>query len=145
MAPPPPGPTTLKSPGRSDPARATATAAKAKRRSQNTIRFFPFSFFAIVSLSFWQKPFPLSMLLASTAGRRFLHAQLQQPRRVLVVDLLQNGVGQGEAVDPPAPLRGHRRRRVVEVLVLSFKKTEVDLVELAAENLLGGIVSVRDG
>src|SRR4051812_12539731 len=54
--------------------------------------------------------------------------QAEDARGVVVVDLLQDRLGKAEPVDPPPPLRGDRRRRVVEVLVLRLQEPVVDLV-----------------
>ena len=67
--------------------------------------------------------------------------QPQQPRGVVVVHLPQDAVGQAEAVDPPAALRRHRRRRVVEVLVLGLEEAEVDLGRARSPNTCCGVSS----
>src|SRR6185369_7154294 len=48
-------------------------------------------------------------------------------------------------VNAPTTLRRNGRRRVIEILVFSFKKAVVDLVKFVAENLLRRLIAVRRG
>src|SRR5215472_14383969 len=49
------------------------------------------------------------------------------------------------AVDAPASLRGHRCWGVVEIVVVGFQKTVINLVKLVAEDLLGHVHTVGRG
>jgi len=70
------------------------------------------------------------------------YGNIQLARRVLVVNLAQNRLRQIDAVDPPAPLRRHIRRRIIEILVICFQEAVVDFVKLVIEDLLWGFISV---
>src|SRR5579863_6359709 len=69
----------------------------------------------------------------------------EQLRRVGEIYLVQNPFRQAEPVDSPAALRRRGRRRVIEVLILTFEEAKVDLVELVAENLLWRLEAAWDG
>src|SRR5215831_16602200 len=64
----------------------------------------------------------------------------QNARRIFVVDLAQNRVGQMQPINAPAALRRNRRGRVVKVFVICFQKPIVNLVELVHKKLLRGFV-----
>src|SRR5205807_4030820 len=56
------------------------------------------------------------------------HRDMEQARRVLVVDLLENGIGKLNSIDLPAALWRNLRGSVIEVLVIRLQETIVDLV-----------------
>src|SRR5215471_2090277 len=147
MAPPPPGPTTVNPPGRSLPP-PTAKTAHTRHTRRNTIAYFPLLSFCFLRLSFWQKPRRLSTIPSRPgpgpdgASSGF---QVQRASGVFVINLAKNRLGQPYPVDPPAPLRGNGRRRVVKILIFAFKKPVVDLIQCVAEDLLRRIRSVRHG
>lgn len=71
--------------------------------------------------------------------------QAEQFCCVVVVDLLQDGWRQADAVDLPAALGRDWGGRVVEILVFGFEEAVVDVVELVAKDLLRSLDSVGDG
>src|SRR6266478_572367 len=104
IAPPPPGPITLKSPGRGSlpPSRR---ANKAIRRKKETNVFFPLLSLLLFRLSFCQNCFALSILLSRhSSSPRSSFPELQQPTCIFKVDLLEYSIRQPKAVNPPAPL-----------------------------------------
>src|ERR1051326_4984168 len=62
---------------------------------------------------------------------------------ILAVYLAQNALRQPDSVNSPSPLRGNRRRRVVEILILGFQKAVINLIQGIDKNLLRRIRSVR--
>ena len=62
-------------------------------------------------------------------GCHELEIHLQQPRRVLEIDLLQYRVGQPDSIDSPSALGGNPGWRIVEILVLRFEETIIDLIK----------------
>src|ERR1700761_100186 len=63
--------------------------------------------------------------------------------RILEIDLAQNGIRKMNAVNLPTSLRRHLCWGVIKILVISFEKTEVNLIELVIEKLLWKIVCMR--
>jgi len=72
-----------------------------------------------------------------------LDADLQNPRRILEIDLLEDRIRQADTVNSPTSLRRHRRGCVIEVFVLCLEKAVVDLIQLLAEDLLRSVRSIR--
>src|ERR1700756_4837086 len=68
---------------------------------------------------------------------------LQYPRGVLVVLLLENRLRQPNPINSPAALGRDSSWSVVEVFVFGFEKTKIDLVQLVVENLLRELVTMR--
>src|SRR5437763_16925969 len=146
MAPPPPGPRTLKLPGRgaSPLPLARRKNPRSPRRKKSAISFlcFPYHLFRFLS---WQNPLALSILFVSFLLKDTLNFDLQEPGSILVVDLLKNLIRQSQAINPPAPLRRHPRRGVIEILVFGFQKPVIDFVQLVGEDLLRRVRPVRNG
>src|SRR5437660_11105482 len=67
---------------------------------------------------------------------------LQYPRGVLVVHLLEDRLRQSYAVNSPAALRRDFSWSVVEVFVFGFEKSKIDLVQFGVENLLRELVTM---
>src|ERR1700677_273547 len=67
---------------------------------------------------------------------------VEQSSCILVVNLMQNSLGQIDARYFPASLRRYRRRRVIEVLIIRLKKSEVDFVQAIVEYLLREFISI---
>src|SRR3984957_816722 len=153
MAPPPPGPTIVKFPGRWANAAVIKVSARAKLKAKRVMSVLP-SLLGSVE-AFCQKGSRLSINISQIleifpklldrmrAGR--LVRKLQKSNRVFVVDLFQDWVGQADSVDAPPALRGYRRGSIVEVLVFGFKETVVDLVEFITVNLLWSVGAIRNG
>src|SRR5215471_15146475 len=74
------------------------------------------------------------------AVRATSYGDLQQACGVLVINLLQNRLRQTDAVNPPASLRRHFGRSIVEILVVGLEKSVIDFVQLVVECLLWGFV-----
>src|SRR6266850_5468073 len=130
MAPPPPGPMIVKSPGRESLELVNSRAATASRRREKTIYSFP-----LLSLLFLRFLFGRNHLLCQSLAAP-LDFESQKPGSIFKIDFLEYFVRQAETVDPPPPLRRHGRRRIVEVFVFGLKKAVVNLVKLVIEDLL---------
>src|SRR5579859_1428155 len=146
MAPPPPGPTTRKLPGRGEsPAPfAKARNPRSARRKKSVISFLCFPYHSFRFLS-WQNPLALSIPFISFLLENASDLDLKEPGGVLVVDLLEDFIGQTQPINPPPSLRRHLRRRVIEILVFGFQKPVIDLVQQVSEDLLRRISPVRNG
>src|SRR5881275_1384068 len=143
MAPPPPGPRTLKLPGRgaSPLPLARRKYPRSPRRKKSAIAFLIicFAFFLGRILLLCQS---FSSLFRSKMALGF---DLQEPDSIFVVHLLEDLIRQSQAINPPAPLRRHPRRGVIEILVFGFQKPVIDFVQLVGEDLLRRVRPVRNG
>src|SRR5436190_5999049 len=74
--------------------------------------------------------------IGSPCSSRLDERSTKDTLRVGVVHLPQNLFRKTHTVYPPASLRRHSRRRVVEVFVFCFKEPVVDPIEIFAEYLL---------
>src|SRR5262249_30481058 len=129
MAPPPPGPITLKLPGRGVsplplPRRRNAKSAF-RRKSAISFLCFPYHSFLFL---YWQTSFALSILLSLFIHCLALYFNFQEPGGILVVDLFEDFIRQAQTIKPPPPLRGDFCRCVVEMLVFGFQKSVIDFV-----------------
>src|SRR5712671_4244090 len=141
IAPPPPGPITLKSPGR-------GSLAPSRNANRATTRKKANAYFPLLSLTMFRFLFVRYSLLChsfyrlTSARRRYarvdvtLLGQMQQPRSILEVNLFQYPVRQAEPINPPPPLRRCWRWSVIEVFVLGFQKAVINIVQLVIEHLL---------
>src|SRR5579859_2192383 len=117
MAPPPPGPTTRKLPGRGEsPAPfAKARNPRSARRKKSVISFLCFPYHSFRFLS-WQNPLALSIPFISFLLENASDLDLKEPGGVLVVDLLEDFIGQTQhksATVPeaaPSPARNRNTR-----------------------------------
>src|SRR5215467_12390358 len=140
IAPPPPGPMTLKLPGRASPKPlSNKSNPKNARRKKSAISFlcFPCDYLRFLS---WQKLPEMSILKKLPS-----HVDPQKLRGVLVIDFLEDFILQSQAINSPAPLRRHLRRRVVEILVFGFQEPVIDFVQQVGEDLLRRVRPVRNG
>src|SRR5690242_4261086 len=120
MAPPPPGPITRKLPGRASPLPLVRRRnARSARRKKSVISFlcFPYHLFRFLSCRIGLLCQSLSSLFRLKMALGF---DLQKPGSILVVHLLEDLIRQTKAINAPAALRGHSRRRIVEVFILGF-------------------------
>src|SRR5215510_15818239 len=71
--------------------------------------------------------------------------QAEQSRRIVVVNLLQDLVGQPDAVNLPAALRRSEARGVIEVFIERLQKTEIGLEHGRLQILLRNFLAVWRG
>src|SRR6266478_8225096 len=87
IAPPPPGPMILKSPGRVSPPSANMSAATARRRRKKIIYFFP-----LLSISLLRFPFGRNHVLCQSLEAP-LDFESQKLGSIFVIDFLEYSVG----------------------------------------------------
>src|ERR1700676_2570928 len=87
IAPPPPGPMILKSPGRESPPSASISAVRATRRRKKIIYFFSLLSFLLFRFLFGRK----LLLCQSTLG--LLNLDMQELSSIFMVDFLEYSVG----------------------------------------------------
>src|SRR5215467_4198395 len=88
-----------------------------KHAKKEKHHLFPLLYLSFVSLSFLtESPLFVNPFHQYLKGFREMdsHFDLQQPRGILVIHLLEDLIRQPQAINSPPPLRGHLRRRVVE-------------------------------
>src|ERR1041385_2932672 len=72
-----------------------------------------------------------------------LRRKVQQANGIFVINLFQNRLGQLNAIDFPAALRRNLGWSVIEILIIGFKETIVDLVQLVVEDLLRKLIAME--